>query len=321
MKMLCLNNLVLVSLSVAGGGICLATALTSCGGNGNSGASGEDGAADQTTDAVATDASGDAQQAADASADTMSDAIVVSDSPSGGGQGDGEAGCSIALPGQGDFVNAVATLACQRTQTCCLLSASQFNMAECVATNAKTSTGGWGGAAFAEPYLDAGRIGYDPIAACQCLEITANVSCGLVMAQTLSALRGECTKALPGLSPIDSGCGSSFECATSSAYCTGSDAGTCMPLVPEGGPCTTDDMCSYGALGSPSQYCDTTTSHDCVPRVPDDGGCQRSAMCASDLCLFANGVVSCQSSGVFSDPGVSGGLCDFFTIKDAGGGG
>jgi hypothetical protein len=44
-------------------------------------------------------------------------------------------------------------------------------------------------------------------------------------------------------------------------------------------------------------------------------------MCASDLCLFANGVVSCQSSGVFSDPGVSGGLCDFFTIKDAGGGG
>jgi hypothetical protein len=40
--------------------------------------------------------------------------------------------------------------------------------------------------------------------------------------------------------------------------------------------------------------------------------------CTTDLCV-APGV--CGSNNVFSDPGVAGGTCDRFTIKDAGGGG
>jgi hypothetical protein len=323
MKVLRLNRLTFICLSVACGTLCIASALASCSSNGGAGASSEDGAADQTTDVVASDAVGDAEPGVDASVDSSSDVIAVSDSPPDGeaGQGDAEAGCPIALPTEGDFVNAVVTLACQRTQACCLVSASQFDLAECVTAYSNSATGGWLSVALVEPYVDSGLIGFDPASACQCLMDTANVGCGFLSAQFLTASRSACTQALPGLSPIDGGCASSFECVPPSAYCTGTDGGTCMPLVPEGGPCTVDDMCSYGALGNPSRYCDTTTSQTCVPRFSDDAGCQRSAQCASNICLGGSGGVSCQSSGVFSDPGVAGGLCDFFTIKDAGDGG
>ncbi len=152
------------------------------------------------------------------------------------------------------------------------------------------------------------------------------MNCGFITSASLTQLRDTCVTVLPGTSPLDAGCSSSFECQPLVGYCTNSDGGVCAPLAGADGGCTTQDMCSYGALGgagpmgNPSLYCDTTTTHTCVPREQDDAGCTQNYQCGFNACLYppVGNTGSCQSSGVFSDPGVAGGTCDYFTIKDAG---
>jgi hypothetical protein len=294
----------------------LSVEMASCGSNSGTGPGHPaDGAPDQTADV----ASNDVVVTNEAGKD-----VLATDSAADGGAegslGDGEAGaCAVTVPPQSSFVAIAAAAACQRLQQCCLLSGPQFDSALCISTFSTPSFGGWQGSAYAEPYLDGGNIGYDEASACQCLEQTANLNCGLVSATTLQALETACIGALLGKSVVDGGCSSSFECAPLGTYCA--DSHSCQPLIGDGGACTRQDQCSYGGIGTlagPSNallYCNA--SHACGPRLFDDAGCTNNDQCNSDTCLNVGTSDVCESSGIFSDPGTPGGTCDYFTIKDA----
>ncbi len=307
----------------------LAAAVAGCSGDDNVAPS-----TDASSDGTTFDATGDALPG-EGGKDSSTGPEASQDSGSGGevgpgeaSTGDGEASCPITLPAQGGFVAAAATAACQRLQACCLVPAAQFNMATCITTFSDPSFGGWQGSAYGAPFLDGGRIGYDTTAACQCLQQTAALGCGLIPAATLTALENVCVSALQGQAAVNAPCSASLECRPG-AYCGPGDGGmVCLPLVGQDGGCAGpgqagQDQCSYGGLGTsgpagnPTLYCNA--SNTCVPRQADNSNCMQGYECTGNNCLFpATGSPTCQSSGTFSDPGVAGGTCDYFTITDAG---
>jgi hypothetical protein len=321
----------LVCLGTTCGALSLAAEVAGCGGDDTS-APPLDASSDGTTFDVGGDVlpvetgGGDSTPGPEASTDApLSDvqADVAEDSPTEGGNPEG--GCTITVPAQGDFVLTAATLACQRLQQCCLVPAAKFNTPLCISTFSDPTIGGWQGSAYAAPYLDAGRIGYDMNAACQCLQQTAALNCGLVPAGTLMALENVCVSVLPGQSAVNSGCSASLECQYP-AYCA-QDAGgaACAPLVGADAGCIIQEQCSYAGLGgagpagNPSLFCDNPGTNKCIPRLADNSACMQNYQCAGNSCFFpATGPSTCVSAGTFSDPGVPGGNCDYFTITDAG---
>jgi hypothetical protein len=145
----------------------------------------------------------------------------------------------------------------------------------------------------------------------------------LTSAATLM-LQSECFGALTGQLTVDAGpCRTSIECAANE-YCAkiGDAGGTCAPLVALTQPCSrsSSEECSYLGTGTPAAFCALAADGGpgvCQPTVAIDGGCTLNNQCQSGLCDFP----TCGTQQVVSDPGVMGGTCDFFTIKDAGGGG
>jgi len=241
----------------------------------------------------------------------------------GGADGDASA-CPVAVPSLDSFVSTLVSAACQQFEQCCLLSPSEFNMALC--TSFYSKGGAWLGLGFVEPYFDGGRIAYDPTAACNCLVGTSGFNCGSLTGQDFTNLQATCFAAVHGTATDGGACASSYECAPG-LYCAqpAADAGDaglglCQPLVPDGGPCTTDFACSYLQNGQPELYCNSSTQ-TCAPRVDVDGGCTRNPMCTSNRCVYFSSGSLCQAGGITTDPGVPGGFCDALTIKDAGGGG
>jgi hypothetical protein len=315
---------VFLSVGLTSGLLSAGAFLASCGGDDVTATAPTEGGADGTTDSNLSEASGDSTTDTGPSPDGGPEGAVDGPGPSDSGpgtEGGMDSACPMAVPSQANFVPALAQVVCQRLQTCCLLTASQFDMATCLSTFSDPSFGGWLGTGYAEPYFEAGRIAYDMAEACQCLVANANLNCGALTAQETTAIQNTCFAAIPGTVTQDGGaCSSSYECAPSTSYCRTTDAGSgCLPLVADGGGCTTDDQCSYLTNGAPLLYCDTSRSV-CAARLPDNSMCSRNAECASNTCTFIGGSTSCQSAGTFSDPGTPGGVCDAFTLRDAGGG-
>jgi Dickkopf N-terminal cysteine-rich region len=227
---------------------------------------------------------------------------------------------------------------CQSLKACCGTGA-KFDTAKCIATYSGSAGGGWMGSGYVIPYQDSGRVAYDTSAACQCLEGNATINCGLVPQQTWNSIGSSCVGAVHGDVPAQiaaeagtsdagtadagdggsSACASSYECAEG-AYCTvqnpsdpGSGAlGTCLPLVPSGGGCTSDYQCSYLANGTPPLYCGP--SNTCIPRLDAGAACQTNENCTLNNCSG----FTCQSGIVFSDQVGAGGICDYFTLPDGG---
>jgi hypothetical protein len=274
-----------------------------------------DASVDQTADTQAdvrppTDSGGDGQ-ATDAPLDVSAD--VGRD-----GGPDVRDGGGADAPTLIDYPAAVNAAYCTRIAQCCL--SANFDFAKCNAVLDDPAVGGVRGISLYNASLDAGTVVYDASAAAACLAEVTSIPCGLISAVDLVKLQTDCFAAMTGTIAVNAnGCKTSLECVTG-AYCDRADAGdgglgTCAALAPDGGGCVRDEQCSYLAQGKPPSQCDND-AQVCEGTLPVDAGCNQSSQCASQLCLG-----KCQSTGVISDPGVPNGICDFFLIKDAGGGG
>jgi hypothetical protein len=245
--------------------------------------------------------------------------------------------CPIAIPAAQDFVTTVGTLFCKSFASCCNIG-SNFNDPLCLSFYADPAGGGLLGIGNIQSYIDGGRITYDTGAACECLETIATLNCGLVTEDTESLLRTSCYEALHGTSPTvtneddagdaaaDTGgqsgdaetgaCAASYEC--SSGFCsvtlpsdmTDASLGTCRPLLPDGGPCTSQAQCGY--LGGGSLYCAQNSA--CAPKTPTGQSCSASVQCVSGQCGSTQQGLSCTGGFVFS----SGPACALFSLPDAG---
>jgi hypothetical protein len=294
----------------------VAIAATSCGSGDDSNAPiPGDAAPDQTTLlGDAGDAASDAttESVGDAASDALGD-VGSSDSATdadAGSSADGGPGCTANTPTSGSgLLSAAANVICQRWQSCCGLSDAGFNQSLCLLVYG--SGGGWQSIGSVTQYLDGGRVAYDQAAACNCLQETEALNCGLIAQSTLGALQETCLSAVRGTGIVGAPCVSSYECK-SGEYCNAGDAGdaggTCAALVVDGGACTTSDMCSYIASGSNPEYCSGT---NCAPTLEAGANCSSNQQCASNSCIPP----TCQSGFNLG----SASLCGAFTNPDSGG--
>ena len=313
--------------------------LAGCGGDDAANTLGPDASEASTTDGTTpsdgstpldatTDADASATPTPDADAGTDADAPADADaSPAADG-----AACGVAVPAEGDFFNTVAGTVCQSLKACCN-TGTNFDMQGCLATYGKPQFGGPFGVGFAVEHLEGGRIAYDPSAACDCITSLASINCGLLTQASFTSIQTSCFGAVHGTVPATSAdagdagdagsaaCASSYECING-AYCTleypadpgDASLGSCLPLVADGGSCSTDKQCSYLGNSSPSEYCNGTT-HTCVPRLSAGTDCKISSNCISDICAFVpDGSPICATGEVFAPPSV----CTSFALPDAG---
>ncbi len=314
----------------------MALDVVSCGGASSSPPDSGDGSmpTDSATDGSSSDGLGSMDALSDASSSELDapssdgDAGVIQDAPSDAAlldgpqaeAGDGASGCSVVVPDAGDFFQAYAAALCTGLANCCNVGSS-FNMPECLSALGAPGSGSFLGIGFPSRYLEGGRVSYDPISACKCLEQASSFNCGLIPAQTLDSIQQSCLGAIQGTSSISMGeagtstaCASSYECAPG-AFCTteypgdpDANIGTCQALVADGGTCTSDNQCSYLGNGQPSLYCGPSST--CIPRLSAGTTCSGNGACASNVCVSP----SCASGLVFA----SSGTCAFLTKADGG---
>jgi len=275
------------------------TAGTQDGGNGDATV---DGTADVAIDTLMGDAP-TTDGGADSAKDTGPDTAIDAGDPTG-------------------FPDKIVRTACARLESCCLLTNAQFDTNKCV--RLLEMFGGYRRTFLVNGHItDAGTIGYDPVKAAQCLNDVAATACGVLTGTAQSPVENECFAAMPGQLAAGAACASDFECAQ--GYCKylpdgGAEGGVatrCAPLEGQGGPCLTSFACSTRGTGDTNLYCDSDAGK-CVPTLATDAGpCTLDNDCQSHACDSP----TCVTKIVFSDPGVANGLCDFFTIRDAGGGG
>ncbi len=258
---------------------------------------------------------------------TVDSGIIVDSGSVDSGTGDGS---PEAAPSYAFFPNEVVQTICNHLATCCEGSnTSSFNMQQCFAVF--TSFGGLNGDGLylAEPALQAdggAAVAYNPSAAAACLADISALPCGSVHDTSWQQVTSQCFAALTGGIPVNgTGCHGSIECAPDS-YCSN---GTCTPILALGAPCTTNDQCQYRGTAPKTAYCDyqypnpDAGTQTCVAAQPTGSVCGYTFYypneCQTFVCNASSGL--CDTAQLFSDPGVSQGLCDSLTIKDAGGGG
>jgi hypothetical protein len=323
MKKVTSKHLAFLGCALVTGTSAFAAGLVACGGDDVTALppeAGPDGTMEASNDATQdstiegsadSGAEGGQEAAMDAPADGTEDAPDVVLGP--------DASALLAYP------HAVDVAYCQREQQCCLVPAAQFDVNGCA--NQLDTYGGALRTGIYSAVFGAGNVGLNPARAATCFSEIAAFNCGMFAATAYAMAVTDCNSAIVGLIPIDAGgCTSSVECATG-AYCnvsTGPDAGdaggTCAPLLPSGSPCNnpTSEQCTYLGNGQPPLYCNIvgdSSVGQCTGAKGVDAGCMTNAECLSGLCGG-----NCLTETVFSDPGVMGGFCDSFTIKDAGGG-
>jgi hypothetical protein len=209
---------------------------------------------------------------------------------------------------------AANTASCLALKTCCALDAGTWDQASCEKDLVAQS--GYGIVFAYMASYDGGNVAYDKVKAAACLAEMANVPCGRVPDNVYVQLKTDCTGAAVGLLPNDggTGCVTSIECQPGGYCVPGVDGGpsSCRALQPLGGPCKTDDQCSYLGLGTPASYCYNDGGGPlgaCAPQLGLDAGCVSDNDCVSEMCLSI-----CANESVFSDPGVPMGLCAGYTL-------
>jgi hypothetical protein len=228
-----------------------------------------------------------------------------------------------------DFPHVVNQLVCQRLGECCAIDGgAPWDQQGC--ENAYNGSVGFEyvGEYFPFPN-DASTVTYDMNLATQCMAAARNIPCGIVSAAQLLQFRENCLNAVQGTLAQGANCKSTVECA--SGYCNlDPDAGKqCVALQGIGGACgfNFDEACTPKAIGvNPGNWCAPADGggYACAPQLGVDASCFEDQTCSTGVCDFPDpntGMGLCGNQYVLSDPGVVGGLCDSFSIKDAGGGG
>jgi hypothetical protein len=278
-------------------------------------------------DSSADSPSGDTSPGADGGSDSRVDAPVDSGPPIDGSP----------VP-VGDFPKQATAAYCKHLGECCTVPAADWNENGC--ESLFHSIHEYASIGVYMETKDAGpNVLLDPILAAKCLNELATFSCGTITAAEYTQIRVDCFTAMKGQVPVgqsaafDGGptCQQSNECQ--SGYCSVDDGGpgTCKPLETAGGNCgqpqnTRSEECTFLGLGTPAQnYCLAPGDGGQATCVGDNGfdaGCNVDWECQTDLCGSVSGPpVHCTDKSLSSDPGIPGGICDYFTIKDAGGGG
>lgn len=317
-------NLIRVAIGL-GASAAFASSLTSlAGGCGSSTTttppSATDGSSDSTTDV-----------SSEPPDEGSPDVMQTDSSPPGPDAGDaadapynfGVDAASIDAPSIGAFPSTVAQAFCTRLASCCFVSSAAWNQLLC--TQQVTNGGGFRELSSFSPSLDSGNVLYDASAAAQCIADFTGLPCGTVNSSAILTLQGSCYGALTGTLGVDAGpCRTALECGNNEYCAINGDAGTgfCSALHGVNQPCTspTSEECSYLGLGNPALFCKLGADGgpgQCMPTEPNEAGCTINNQCQSQLCDYPK----CGPTIVVSDPGVNGGTCEYFTIKDAGGGG
>jgi len=313
----------------AGASVVAAVLVVGCGGDDTGAANAPDGSssqnADSTTDAPQQSETGSADGGEPGDGGTTGDSGSMGD---GGLPGDANGDSGPVDSGHFDsgitfdastllnFPLQTAQAYCSRLQQCCLVSTASWNQTSCV--SAIENNGGVRGLGNYAASLDSGNVDYNPVAAAACLNDIAAVPCGNLTSVTVLNLQSDCYGALVGTLSTNSGpCKTSLECVSGN-YCSSSarDGGSCVQVQGLNGPCTRtlDDECSYLGTGI-STFCALDGGvGQCQATEPIEAGCSTNAQCQSGLC----GGAGCTTQEVLTDPGVPGGTCDFFTVKDGG---
>jgi hypothetical protein len=204
-------------------------------------------------------------------------------------------------PGLLDYPDAYAHAYCQGLGGCCPTE----DMDACVANNG-ANTSGWEGTLPGHDYVyTGGHLTFDQDAATKCLEALTAFPCssdggGVISAAGYAGITEACRNVFGGTIPIDAGgCSSSYECVAG-AYCNVTpEGGVCSPLVGDGGICTSDNMCSSAATGTPALFCNNVLNlladgglgtGTCVPLDQDGVSCVDNTQnpynysCSSLLC-------------------------------------
>jgi hypothetical protein len=256
--------------------------------------------------------------------------------PDGAPQDGGEGGSpidAVADVNLSGFQAAVTSTWCQHLAACCgLADSGTFDMASCL-----QGPGNYHISADLAPITtisrDSGTITFDQTSASRCLNGIAAIPCDTLTSSTLLTIRSDCFGAVQGTIPVGgAGCTKSVECAPQ-GFCqpaTDGGPGSCLAILAQDAGCTSDEQCSYRKTGQPAQYCDVWYqdaggTRVCVPQKAVGGSCvdidDYNFECTTDICVTSGATPVCGSSNPFSDPGVAGGVCETFTIVDAGGGG
>jgi hypothetical protein len=296
-------------LVVLGAGAIAGAVFVGCGGDDTSLTS-DDGGVDASTDhsALPDTSMPDGGPRMDSS---MTDSTVA-DSPMGMDV--------VAVDAEPDVVpltqleQAANTANCLALKSCCALDGGTWDQTSCI--NDLVTQSGFGFVfAYAASY-DGGNIAYDKVKAAACLADMANVPCGRIPDTVYFQMKADCEGAAVGLLPNDggTGCVTSIECQPGGYCVLGVDGGpsNCQALQPLGGPCKSDDQCSYLGLGTPPNYCYNdggSALGACAPQLGQDAGCVSDNDCLSEMCVSI-----CATESVFSDPGVPGGLCAGYTL-------
>jgi hypothetical protein len=308
-----LTRLAWVLSGVAGGTLAATTLAYGCGGDttvvpGDSGT--QDTTVDVTPDAQGVDAHPDVAEAGDVSTSDTMDFTDIGN-------------VEINVPPLADFPHAVDDAYCTRLQQCCGVDPASWNQDGGVGAGCIATFDGLGGAFGIASYgeaLDSGLVGYNMTLAATCIKEWLSFNCGTVSVNGLNTAKADCFGAMPGTLAANAGpCVNSLECK-SGEYCVkAADAGmgTCIVLQTFGQPCSdfkTSTDCTYLGNGTPPLYCDAD-SGTCQNALPTGSVCKHNQQCQTNNCFSP----SCIDTFQFSTPGT--GLCDLFTIKDAGGGG
>jgi hypothetical protein len=338
MRNLTQASAVLAALLSASGA--LAVAAVGCGGDDTSVATDAqaDATADQTTDGTssadqATDVKHD-HALIDGAADVLAHPDASKNDASDGGASDADASDVRASDADASdvatiisaallaFPNKVNAAYCERVAQCCGFDGGAgFNIAQCIADN--VSVGGFYNVDVAQ--VDSGNILLDETAATACLNDIASFDCETLSDPQWTNALSACTTALQGQIGVNDGkCTSYWDC-TAGGYCVKPDGGSshCVTLSPEGGPCSdfgSSTDCTFKGAGAPAEYCapvgDGSTGV-CEPNLPLSANCNYDQWCATQICdpgtaSTLNG--ECQTSTLFTDPGIAGGYCAFYTL-------
>ncbi|MGA2449831.1 MAG: Dickkopf N-terminal cysteine-rich domain-containing protein [Polyangiaceae bacterium] len=196
-----------------------------------------------------------------------------------------------------------------------------FDLPTCLSQNDYV---GWDNTLPDDPsVLCRGNMTIDEDASAGCLAQLSAYGCGTeVSASAFAALIHACQNVLIGHLQIDAGgCVTSFECVDG-AYCYVSQeagSGTCLPLVGDGGACSSDEMCRAASSGQPMQFCDVDLTGNatgvCTPMLPDDAGCSGPVVSYDDRVCASLQCGDPQTCG--SPAGLD--QCIFYPPPDAGG--
>jgi hypothetical protein len=199
-------------------------------------------------------------------------------------------------------------LFCRHLADCCLVP-TQFDYAGCQAGNTSAAV------TAATPLLGNGNVGVSRAGIDACVHANVDTACAFLDADALHTMDHACGGSIVGRIAMGaSGCTDDVECVPGS-YCAPADGAgtrTCVAWKHAGQTCDAPTACT--PLGPPYEYCADTAS--CARTKAIGEACQTYSECSSGIC---DGLTSvCLASTPLADPGVPGGFCDAFTLKDAG---